>query len=214
MNDALKRQAQKIDEYRQRTEKYRKTIAGRDMLVLPKVFPGGTDTALLCDTVKAHPGERILDLCTGAGAVAIAAAQYQGTSVVGTDISPIAIENANLDKAEFGLANVNFMVADVYPENESPFDVITINPPYTDNEAPDIVAACFWDKGNRVVKSFFAGMRQYLNPGGRAYMTWPSFADPDLPISQAEQNNYAIQRINRRASGSSGFEYYVYLIKP
>jgi len=171
MDEALSRQAQKIDEYRKRTGPYRKTISGQSFVVLPGVFPGGTDTALLCDTIKVHPGERVLDLCTGTGAVAIVAAQIPDTVVIGTDISPHAIKNANRNRTEFGLSNLSFRIADVYPEHEPPFNVITINPPYTDNEAPDIIASCFWDKDNRVMKTFFAGLRDHLAPGGRAYMT-------------------------------------------
>lgn len=213
-SDHLTRQAQKIHEHRSRTEPFTKELSGMSLVVMPGVFPGGTDTALLCDSLKVQPGERVLDLCTGTGAVAIKAALAGAAAVVGTDLSPAAVQNAAANKAKFGLANLTFLEADLFPPPGPLFDVITINPPYTDTEAPDITAAMFWDKDNRVVKTFFAKMSKFLKPGGRAYLSWPSFAPAQLIEDLAHAHNYSNEIIARRASQKSGFEYRIYRLQP
>lgn len=210
--DHVSRQAAKIDEHRLRTERFIKEFSGLKLIVLPKVFPGGTDTALLCDSLVVHPGERVLDLCTGTGAVAIKAALAGAGEVVGTDISPDAVRNANENKANYVLENVTFIQANLFPEPPTHFDVITINPPYTDRPAPDVTAAMFWDKDNVVLKTLFKRLPEFLAPAGRLYLTWPSFASHDLPHRLAQEAGYAITSISQRTSRSSNFTYHVYLI--
>ncbi len=78
-------------------------------------------------------GDKVLDLCTGSGAVAIAiaceAAKDKTISVLGVDISEdalaVAKENARLNKA-----NVTFMQSDLFSNVRGKFNVITANPPY------------------------------------------------------------------------------------
>ncbi len=212
-NDALSRQANKIDESRNRAEPFIKVLSGMELVILPRVFPGGTDTGLLCDTIKIEPREVVLDAFTGMGAVALKAALAGAAEVIGTDISPDAISNANKNKIKLGLTNIDFVEANVFPEPVKLFDVITANPPYTDNEAPDSTAAMFWDKDNMALKGLFGRLREFLAPSGRMYMTWPSFAPASLPEDLAKQHKCSIEIVSRRASGSSGFEYYVYLVK-
>jgi release factor glutamine methyltransferase len=212
MSDHLVRQAQKISEHRSRNDPFEKELSGMQLTVLPKVFPGGTDTALLCDSIRIAPGERVLDLCTGTGAVAIKAALAGAGEVIGTDISPDAIRNANLNKTKLGLSRLHLFQASVYPAGQDQFDVITMNPPYTDNPAPDTAAAMFWDEGNSVVKAFFSELSAYLKPAGRAYLSWPSFAPESLIRDLAVANACTLEVVGRRSSGSSGFEYAVYCI--
>jgi release factor glutamine methyltransferase len=211
-SDALSRQAMKIEESRQRIEPFIKTFSGMDLIVLPKVFPGGTDTALLCDTIEVKPHESVLDIGTGTGAVAIKAALLGAAKVTGTDISPDAIKNALANKAKFGLTKINFVQTNVLPRSPESFDVITMNPPYTDNKAPDTAAGMFWDEGNAVLRTVFNRLGEYMSLDGRMYVSWPSFESLSLPASLARYYGYDIEIIGRRTGNSSGFEYYVYCI--
>jgi ubiquinone/menaquinone biosynthesis C-methylase UbiE len=71
----------------------------------------------------AHPGQQVLDIATGTGVVAIAAAQIVGAQgrVVGIDISAGMIEQARRKVETFGLNNIEFQLADAealsFPEN-------------------------------------------------------------------------------------------------
>ncbi|MDB5178238.1 MAG: methyltransferase [Patescibacteria group bacterium] len=213
-NNSLDIQATKIEQYRTSTRPTTKHLSGMDLIVLPHVFPGGTDTGLLCDTIRINKGEITLDLCTGTGAVAIKSALLGAAEVWGTDISADCVRNAEQNQAKFGIKNAKFIVADVFPPAGPTFDVITINPPYTDTEAPDLTAKCFWDKDNQVVKTFFANLATYLKPTGRAYMSWASFANPDLLPGLAATHHFTLRQAGHIASEKSGFAYYVYEIKP
>lgn len=208
---SLELQSRKIEEFRKLEKPYSKRLAGLKVEVLPDVYPGGTDSELLCDSLKIKKGDAVLDLCTGNGIVALFASKMGASKVIGTDLNPAAVNNANLNKDNLGVSNVTFIEANLYPDTNELFDLVTINPPYTDNQAPDKTAICFWDKDNSVVKTFFEKLTHHLKSGGRAYMTWSSFADQELPVRLASDNRLKIKQISAR-SGKSGFEYYVYEI--
>ncbi|MCP3803593.1 methyltransferase domain-containing protein [Allokutzneria sp. A3M-2-11 16] len=73
------------------------------------------------------PGERVLDVCCGAGSSALPAAAKVGPTgaVVGVDLSTSLLDHARTVAAEQGLANVEFVEADItqYSADE-PYDVV------------------------------------------------------------------------------------------
>jgi release factor glutamine methyltransferase len=97
------------------------------------------ETELLVEL--AGDGQRVLDVGTGCGAVALAIAQERkGVRVTGIDSSPEAIEVARTNADRTGL-EVEFMIADLVVGG--PYDLIVSNPPYVrDSEwaglAPEI----------------------------------------------------------------------------
>lgn len=77
---------------------------------------------------------RVLDLCTGSGALAVVLAkELPGAQVIATDVSPaaIAVARANADTAGVG-DRVELRVGDLWAAvaAEAPFDLIVANPPY------------------------------------------------------------------------------------
>lgn len=77
-------------------------------------------------------GNRILDLCTGSGCIALAigknAPEFQ---IFGIDISEKAVKYATANKALNNIKNVTFLVGDMFnPFKEKIFACITANPPY------------------------------------------------------------------------------------
>jgi release factor glutamine methyltransferase len=209
-NAALARQARKIDEFRKLSKPYKKHIAGLQLTVLPDVYPAGTDSVLLSETMIIRKGDTVLDVCTGNGIVALVAAQKGAQRVLGTDLNPAAVRNAKLNRDQLGLQHVEFVEADLFPKEGEQFDVITANVPYSDSPAPDKTAICFWDEDHAVLRAFFKDLRRYLKPTGSAFLTWASFAEPDLPASLAAEHNVEIHLAGSCKSEKSGFEYYVY----
>lgn len=123
----------------------RREFFGRDFAVDKRVLVPRPDTETLVEVALARTAERslgtrILDLCTGSGAVAISLAKERRTAhVIGTDISPDALAVARLNAARLGAYNVGFVQADLFegvgalldragmPHR---FELIVANPPY------------------------------------------------------------------------------------
>ena len=100
------------------------------------------DTEALCEQAFArmHGQERVLDLCTGTGALAIAIAlRFPGAQVTAADISADALDVARQNIADTG-ARVTLRQGDLFAAAAGErFDIIVSNPPYiTAEEMADL----------------------------------------------------------------------------
>jgi release factor glutamine methyltransferase len=101
--------------------------------VAHNVYQPQEDSRLLVDAMHNSaliPGRRVLDLCTGSGFVAIAAAEMGCASVNAFDICPHAVR---CSRANAALAGVQVDVREgswVDAVEFAPFDVVVANPPY------------------------------------------------------------------------------------
>ena len=77
----------------------------------------------------ANSKSKVLDLCTGSGAIAISLQKKLGTEVAGSDISPKALYVAKKNAKALG-AKVKFIKSDMFENIKSKFDIIVSNPPY------------------------------------------------------------------------------------
>ena len=122
--------------------------------------PDGADLGLGCGNPQAiaalRPGERVLDLGSGAGFDAFIAARQVGAggSVIGVDLTPEMIARARGYAAKAGLAQVEFRLGDIeqLPVADASVDVIISN--CVINLAPDKAAV-------------FREAFRVLAPGGR-----------------------------------------------
>jgi arsenite methyltransferase len=80
---------------------------------------------------RLEPGERVLDIGSGAGMDSLIAALQVGPegSVTGIDMTPQMIDNARQGAAELGLSNVTFVEgeAEQLPFDDASFDVVISN---------------------------------------------------------------------------------------
>lgn len=91
------------------------------------------DTEVLCEEALRviTPGDRVLDVCTGSGALAVALAHHsKAGQVFAGDLSAGALAVARANAAAYGLS-VDFREGDLFtPFLGEKFDVIVSNPPY------------------------------------------------------------------------------------
>ncbi len=99
----------------------------------PRALIPRNDTEALCEEALRHirPGDRVLDLCTGTGALGVAIQKLCPKALVtATDISADALALAK-ENAQSLEADVRFLQGDLFtPIGEETFSVIVSNPPY------------------------------------------------------------------------------------
>ncbi len=99
----------------------------------PGVYAPQHDSRLLIEALQKTnlaPGRHVLDLCTGSGVVAVAAAQLGALSVTAIDICPRAVRCARANAASAGV-RVNVEMGSLTDEPaRGSFDVVLGNPPY------------------------------------------------------------------------------------
>jgi release factor glutamine methyltransferase len=144
------------------------------LIRLPGVFRPPTDTWMLAGVLRqeidGRPAE-VLDLCTGTGALAIAAAQA-GAQATAIDISRRAVANVRLNAA-LNRVRVKPLRGDLFaPVAGRRFDVIVTNPPYVPapkEDLPDRGLERAWQAGldGRVlIDRICAEVAGHLKPGG------------------------------------------------
>lgn len=104
---------------------------GREFIVNPDVLIPRPETEELVECALKVIGKesKVLDLCTGSGAIAVTVALEKGAEVTASDISEKALETAKRNAEKLG-GKVKFVQSDLFDDIENKFDVIVSNPPY------------------------------------------------------------------------------------
>lgn len=111
------------------TEFYGCTIKVDERALIPR-----PETELLAESVvkSAEKGDKILDMCTGSGCIAVSVAKAladKGVSVTAADLSDAAIMLAK-ENAELNGVSVSFVQSDMFTNVRGRFNIIVCNPPY------------------------------------------------------------------------------------
>ncbi|OLR93395.1 HemK2/MTQ2 family protein methyltransferase [Actinokineospora bangkokensis] len=119
---------------------------------LPGVYRTQEDTAFLASVALAEPlpaGTRVLDVCTGTGALAVAAARAGAEHVLAVDIGRRAVWTTRLNARRHRVPVTARRVSalDLVPERG--FDLVLANPPYVPCAEPGVPSGCdrAWDAG-------------------------------------------------------------------
>jgi release factor glutamine methyltransferase len=164
-----------------------------DTAVVPSdVYVPQEDSQLLIDVMEKTGrarGNRVADLCTGTGIVAIAACEQGASQVTAFDICPRAVHCARTDAATAGLDVSVHLGSWARAVEFGPYDLVVCNPPYVPHDPSidaaqlpsDIGPARAWDAGydgRLVLDPLCATAPQLLVGGGTLLLVQSEFAEP------------------------------------
>jgi release factor glutamine methyltransferase len=159
------------------------------ILRAPGVFVPRSDTWLLAAELQRRPQVKgmVIDVCTGSGALAIAAARASATSVTAVDVSRRALMSARLNARLNGVrvhARRGNLLSAVPGER---FDMIVSNPPYlpSDDDLPTRGRARHTEggpDGRSLLDDLIAQAPSHLRPGGVLMVTHSSINGEDKTL--------------------------------
>ena len=138
------------------------------------------ETEIIVDFLlkSSYKKDKILDIGTGSGAIAISLGKNLPTSqIVGSDIEEKALSLARENKERLKASNVSFIKSDLFEEISEKFDIIISNPPYINQTDYDKLderlyhepksALLAKEDGLYYYKRIIKDAKAYLNQGGR-----------------------------------------------
>lgn len=153
---------------------------GRSFRVTRDTLVPRPDTETLVDLALARPFERLIDLGTGTGAIAVTLlAERDGATGVASDISAAALAVAGENAAAHGVAGrLRLVEADWWDGVDGVFDLVVSNPPYVTGAeyatlAPEVTdweprgALTPGGDGLSAYRAILDGLAPRLAPGGR-----------------------------------------------
>ncbi|RZQ60211.1 HemK2/MTQ2 family protein methyltransferase [Amycolatopsis suaedae] len=161
------------------------------LLRLPGVYRPQADTRLLTGALRqacVSPGGRVLDLCTGSGAVALAAARAGAREVVAVDHCRRAVWSAAVNAAIRGLP-VRARRGDLLEAvPDGRFDLVLANPPYVPcPPEPGPRRGQAWDAGpdgRLFLDPLCSGLSRMLTQRGTALIVHSALSTPERSIRQ------------------------------
>lgn len=162
------------------------------LLRSPGVYRPQPDTWLLAEAAAAAripDGARVLDICTGTGALAITAALLGARDVVAVDVSRRAVLSARLNAWLNGRRIRALRGSMLALPAAAKFDVVLANPPYVPCP-PDTVTRgrCrAWNAGpdgRALLDPICRSIPHQLRPNGFLLMVHSELSDPDASLNQ------------------------------
>ena len=158
---------------------------------------------------------RVLDLCTGSGAIALALAKnLPDAQVTAVDISEDALEWARKNREFNGVEeNLRLLKGDLFePAGQERFSIITANPPYIKDRLieslePEVscweprVALSGGESGLALTENIIRQAPDHLEPGGYLLMEMAGGTDTGLVAALSAQAGLMVESIVRDLAG-------------
>lgn len=161
------------------------------------VYRPSDDSYLLLRHVEGLVSGDVLDMGTGSGIQAVAAASKEEVSAVtAVDINPAAlIEAEKRGKMAGALGKMRFTLSDLFSGVEGVFDWIMFNPPYLPSEGEaDETSWAGGGGGGDVIRRFLAEAHSHLKPGGGVLMVYSSLTG----IGEKDFEGYRVEVLEER----------------
>jgi HemK-related putative methylase len=163
----------------------------------PKVTRTGAFFASRIDARLVSPDAAVLDMGTGSGVCAIAAARY-ARRVVAVDINDAAVRCAQINALLNNLEHkIDVRHGDLFaPVAAERFDLILFNPPFF-RGAPRDDRDRAW-RSNDVVERFAADLSSHLEPSGSALVLLSTSGDPRSFLAEFRKHGFGISVLGTR----------------
>jgi release factor glutamine methyltransferase len=143
---------------------------------------------------------KILDLCTGSGAIAITLKKYiPNCEVIAVDISNKALDVAKKNEQKNNLQNIQWLQSNLFEKVSGKFDVIVSNPPYIKKDviktldkqvqAEPLIALDGGDDGLTFYRKIITKAPSYLNENGAIFL--------EIGFDQKEDVTKIIENTNK-----------------
>ena len=176
------------------------------LLRLPGTYPAQGDTSLLAGVVETSGlagGRRVLDVCTGGGALALVAARAGARAAAAVDLSARSVLTARLNAA-LHRRRISVRRGDLFgPVAGQRFGLITANPPYVpapDHALPRHRIDRCWDAGpdgRALLDRICAAVPQLLDDDGVVLVTHSVVADPAATVRQLREGGLGARVVAR-----------------
>jgi len=164
----------------------------------PKLLRTGAFFAAQVDACALARDAAVLDMGTGSGVCALAAAR-RARRVVAVDVSPAAVRCARLNALLNGLDDrVDVREGDLFaPLDGERFDLVLFNPPFLIGAPKDHRDAAW--RSEDAARRFAAGLGEHLKPHGAALVLLSSFGDAcALFEAELRANGFRLEVFARR----------------
>ncbi len=162
-----------------------------------EVYEPHEDSFLLKKYVRRHARGDVLDVGTGSGIQAIAAAPYC-KSVLAVDINDQALIFARGEAGE--LKNISFKKSDLFSKVKGKFDVIVFNPPYLpyDEREPEEIRAYTTGgkEGCELLIKFLEQANDYLKTDGEILTVFSTLSNKERIDHAIEENCFSFSELD------------------
>ncbi len=174
------------------------------------VYDPQEDSTMLEKWVRKYAFGKVLDVGTGSGIQAIAAAQnLEVSSVLATDVQKGVIGYC---RKNIKNRKIKFVQSDLFEKVKGKFDTIIFNPPYLPQELKlkDLTTEG-GKKGYEVIERFLNNANGFLNPGGIILVVFSSLTKKDKVEEFIRNNLLDFEELERQHIFFE--DIYVYLLK-
>jgi release factor glutamine methyltransferase len=147
-----------------------------------KIYEPQEDSFLLREQVIKYSKGKVLDIGTGSGIQAIAAAK-KADEVLAVDIDSYAVEFADSHAKGAGINNIRFRKSDLFSKVKGKFNLIIFNPPYLPEEKGEEKSVAKkisgGKKGYEIIERFFSETNAHLEDKGKILIVFSSLTNKD-----------------------------------
>ena len=170
---------------------------GMEFQTCEKVYEPAEDTFLLADNLIVKQSDKVLEIGTGTGIIAIIASK-KAENVTAIDINKYAVE-CTQKNAKINQTHIDVRLGDLFgPVKDEKFDLILFNTPYLPTDEDEIVndeLDAAWDggkDGRSVIDRFIKDLSAHINPRGHVQLVQSSLSNVEETIGKLMEINFEV----------------------